>query len=43
MDPRRQVTKGMTVSTPAISTAGVTPGSRPDDASTLDRKDPRHG
>ena len=28
---------------PAISTAGVTPASRPDDASTVDRKDPRHG
>ena len=27
---------------PAISTADVTPGPRPDDASTLDRKDPRH-
>lgn len=27
---------------PATSTADVTPGPRPDDASTLDRKDPRH-
>ena len=42
MDPRRQITKGMTVYTHDGDKLG-TPGPRPDDASTLDRTDPRHG